>query len=473
MASKRNRFLKCFFASFALGASLIGCSKSADEVDKGWSPAIAISSSTAGFGGAPRLHKYEDTLVGIQVLHGGAAQILMLSQRTGAWSATNISGPPNDDGWLGLWGAAGIEPQTGRIVLPGGYAENERLLMKAFFGKLTEYGSLRETIGRTWFTDKKALLGDTSTNVTLNHPVGPSRGHNRSGAIMAKAMVSSAETVIPFTFEAVTYFETPGRYRGKTYVRKGVEGGPFANGVLVSPDLGKTWRLEMVSNQRGRVPALCQTTGYLYYFAGPYPLWFSRKAANAETWETPRQITKTSHGFDAFYGVAGDGDTARICWMDRRHNKWRFSFDEPAPVNSDIYYRRRKDGAAGWDKEVWLSKGLMYCYAPTIAAEGDHVVVVWAGIRKAGRWHGGYGPNDIFYVTSKDAGKTWARPMRVTDGAKDGSTAGMPQIALLNGVIHLVYIQGKPQPRAELAPGLTKLGMDPWPIFYQRRDFPK
>ena len=387
----------------------------------------------------------------------------------GAWSPLPAPHVPNDY----LWAFAAVDPRNGRVMLPNGYVENEQLVLKALLGALAETHGLRDTSERRWLTEKSALLGDTPPNVTLNRPPPPRFDHpNREGVRLSTGIVKGADMYVPFSLDAFTYLETPVRYQGKTLLRKRFETEPFANGVFYSSDLGKTWRLEMISNKRGLAPALCQTTGYLYYFSGPFPLWFSRKAGNAEVWESPQPITKTSHGIGAFYGVAGDGDTAHICWMDRRHNKWRFSFNEPAPINSDIYYRRRKDGDAEWNKEVWLSKGLMYCYAPTIAAVGDKVVVVWAGIRKAGRWHYQYGPNDIYYVTSKDGGKTWTRPLKVTDGAKDGSTAGMPQVALLNGTIHLLYTQGSPRAAAELSPGLTKLGMDPWPIYYTQRAFP-
>jgi len=134
--------------------------------------------------------------------------------------------------------------------------------------------------------------------------------------------------------------------------------------------------------------------------------------------------------------------------------------------------RRRKDADPDWSKDVLLSKGLLYSYAPTISTEGDNVVVVWAGIRTADKQHTDKGPNDIYYVTSKDGGKIWTDPIKVTDGAKDGITAGMPQVALLNGVIHLLYTQGKSAKATELSPGLTKLGGEPWPIYYTQRPFP-
>jgi hypothetical protein len=50
-------------------------------------------------------------------------------------------------------------------------------------------------------------------------------------------------------------------------------------------------------------------------------------------------------------------------------------------------------------------------------------------------------------------------------------TAGHPQVMLLNGVIHLFYIQGK-MDLQQLSPGLTKLNQPPWPIYYTQRPFP-
>ena len=120
-----------------------------------------------------------------------------------------------------------------------------------------------------------------------------------------------------------------------------------------------------------------------------------------------------------------------------------------------------------------LSKGLLYAYAPTISAEGDKVVVAWAGIQTTDKQHTDMGPNDIYYVTSKNGGKTWTDPMKVTDGAKDGFTSGMPQVALLNGTIHLLYTQGQLEKPNQLSPGLTRLNQPPWPIYYTQRPFPE
>jgi Neuraminidase (sialidase) len=73
-------------------------------------------------------------------------------------------------------------------------------------------------------------------------------------------------------------------------------------------------------------------------------------------------------------------------------------------------------------------------------------------------------PNDIYYVTSKDGGKTWAKPLKVTDNVKDGIRTSGPQVAVQNGVIHLFYVQGKEDRH------LSRQA--PWPVYYQQRPFP-
>jgi hypothetical protein len=97
-------------------------------------------------------------------------------------------------------------------------------------------------------------------------------------------------------------------------------------------------------------------------------------------------------------------------------------------------------------------------------------VVAWAGAKNDKEGRTEYGPSDVYYVTSRDGGKTWTKPMQITDGFKDGITSGRPQVALHNGVIHLFYIQGNLN--FKKSAGMVKLNQPPWPIYYQQRPFP-
>lgn len=431
---------------------ITGCRESAEQVDRNWTPPVAIASSLGGLGGAIVLHKCQDTLIGIQV-HRGSVQLRELKIEKNSWLELPVGEVSRGYPWYG----AAFDPEARRVLLPQGYAENEQLILKVLMGTLTERGQLRDIMERTWMTEKKMLLGDTGPDVRMT-----STGM-REDVGLGLSIVNGSNIFVPYAFHATTFFGNS------------ISNGPFANGVLHSSDSGKTWRLERVSAWEGWAPAIYRTEERMYYFA-TYPLriWSSGKPAESDKWDDPTLVTKTlSIATLSSYDAAADGGMAHICWMDRRHDKWRFNPTGPRIENCDIYYRRRKDTDSEWSKEVHLSKGLLYCYAPTIAAEGDNVVVVWAGIRDAGKQHTDMGPNDIYYVTSRDGGNTWTYPLKITDGAKDGSVVGMPQLALLNGTIHLLYIQGSRGASTELSPGLTRLGNDPWPIYYTQRPFPK
>ena len=159
-----------------------------------------------------------------------------------------------------------------------------------------------------------------------------------------------------------------------------------------------------------------------------------------------------------------------VCWLDSRHERRRANPVYPGRENYEVAYCHRKDSDASWSKDVILSKGLLYAYSPSISVEGENIVVAWAGANdKDG--HNEFWPNDIYYAISKDGGNTWTKPVRITEGFKDGITSGRPQVALHNGVIHLFYIQGKLN-YEEVSAGMVKLNQPPWPIYYTQRPFP-
>jgi hypothetical protein len=234
--------------------------------------------------------------------------------------------------------------------------------------------------------------------------------------------------------------------------------------------------MERISDSQAFLPSICRSKGYYYYFAAsPSPkkgqgfeLCFARKPVTDSSWEEPKAVTKF---FDNLYVAASQDDTIHLCWLDARHEKRTGNAVYPHEGNYEVAYSQRKDSDNSWSKEIILSEGLLFTFSPSMSVEGDKIVIAWAGIQRAGVWHTPFDPNDIYYVTSKDGGKTWTEPLRVTDNIKVGVTAGDPQVVLLNGKIHLTYIQGKMNLKQE-SPGLTKLNQPPWPIYYMQRPFP-
>ena len=438
--------------SFLLAAGLLlsGCDKLSDQRDHGWTSPIVVTSSKDSLVGGVNPYKWHNAIIVLQGLDDGTARCFLMNRDSNSWSEVHITGVPQ--GYF--WANPAVDQANDRIFFEQGYMENEHLVMDILIGHMIVAGSItvQNAEKETWITDKKSIFGDTPPTVKLNDHPG-----KRNWPSLGSGLIEGSDMYIPYCINGIT-------------VTTHSKDSPFNSGVFHSSDSGKTWRMEKISDRGVEGIYLRKTSGYYYYFGGIYPLWFTRKAADAGKWEEPKTITKTLSMYGDF-DVASDGDTVHLCWMDRRHNKWRFNIDAPPIENDDIVYCHRKDSDSRWSKNIDLSKGVLYCYAPSISVEGNNVVVAWAGIQNAGKYHTDYNPNDIYYVISKDGGNTWTKPLKVIDGAKDGMTAGHPQVMLLNGVIHLFYIQGKMNLQ-QLSPGLTKLNQPPWPIYYTQRPFP-
>jgi hypothetical protein len=444
----------CFLSAIGF---LIGCNKASDQTDCGWTSPTVVTSSKDSLVGGVNVYKWHDTIIVLQGMDDRSARCFLMGRNSNSWSEVSLLGVPRGDYY---WAEPDMDQTNDRVAFEQGYMEDNQLKMGVLLGDLTVSGNVvvQNGMERKWQEDKKALFGETDTNVSLNGP------WKRNWPRLGVGVIKGSDIYLPYCVN------------GETLTSGGFVNSPFNNGVFHSGDSGITWQKEQIgSSFEAEEPSVFSTKSYYYYFAtrglnNGYELWFSRKPVESGTWDEPKPITKTYATVFGSYVAVAAGDTVHLCWMDCRHNKWRFNIDMPNVENDDIVYCHRKDSDSDWSKNVILSKGVLYSYPPSMSAEGDKIVVAWAGIPTAGKWHTDNDPNDVYYVTSKDGGKTWTKPLKVTDGVKDGMTAGHPQVMLLNGVIHLFYIQGKMD--LQQVGGLTKLNQPPWPIYYTQRPFP-
>jgi BNR/Asp-box repeat. len=446
-------FLICAFAV------LFGCSKQGEQLDHGWTPPVKVTDSIDSLAGGVALYKCLDSIVALQ----SPTRCFFMDRNTrgnDSWREVPLTGFSPEYTF-----DPAIDQPSGRIVFDQSYVENEQLEMNALFVRMTKSGKVQIEAERKWTVDKKALFGDTGINVKLAYST--AKRHVLGG--LGTGVINDTDVYLPYCINGETY-------HGKIV---NVDDGPFNNGIFRSTDFGMTWQMERISSDfRAFDPLVSKSKTHYYYFATRivpahgYQLWFSRKSVEGSSWDAPKTVTKPFATAYGRYAAVSEDNTVHVCWMDCRHNMWRFNIDGPPIENDDIVYRHRKDSDKDWSKDAVLSKGLRYSYPPSMSAEGNKVVVTWAGIRSAGKVHSEYDPNDIYYVTSKDGGETWAKPLKVTDKAKEGIVSGKPQVMLLNGVIHLFYIQGALGNPEQLSPGLTRLKEAPWPIYYQQRPFP-
>jgi hypothetical protein len=435
---------------------IIGCRKQPVVFAQGWSAPTQIAESDDSLGGGLVLYKWHKSIFALKSQRNGVAKCFLLNSNDSSWAEVPFTGVPH--GYL--WYRPAIDQNGDKVFFEQNYTENDQLVISLLLGQIVIKNglSVQGVTEKKWIIGSKALFGKTS-NVRLTERPG-----TRGWPIFGIGVIDGPDLNIPFSLGGFTINE-----KGVAVSR-----GPYVNGIFHSTNSGETWRIERTFDFQAWSPSVCRSDGRCYYFAvkgvrnQKDQLWFTQKPSGDNSWANPETITKT-YGSD--YIAMPQYDTVHLFWLDARHEKRTGNPVYPYAGNYEVTYSQRKDSDADWSKEVNLSKGLLYSYRPSVSVEGDKIVVAWAGVQTAGVWHAPHDPNDIFYVTSRDKGNTWTKPLRVTDNIKAGVTAGDPQVVLLNGIIHLTYIQGKLNLKRE-SPGLTKLNQPPWPIYYTQRPFP-
>jgi len=338
--------------------------------------------------------------------------------------------------------------------------ENDQMVMHAIIVRITGKGEIQVDAKRKWTIGSRSLFGETNQNIHLE-----SAGQN--GLLnISIGDANGQDLYIPYSLWGCTDLN-----RATT-----VEG-PYYNGVLHSTNFGISWQLEKISDFRTWGPIFCKTKNYYYFFSCKFGevnkgliLWSSRKPVSGGEWNAPETVKKPLPYGGCFVALT-EGDAVHVCWLDNRHEKRYLNINLLPPNlfsdfgNYEIAYRQLKDSDVDWSKDVILSEGVFNSYNPSMSVDGDKIAIAWSGNQNThDHWH--MGPLDIYYVTSKDGGKTWAKPLKVTDTAKDGLETSAPQVAVQNGIIHLFYVQGKENPHLHVG------NQGPWPVYYQQRPFP-
>lgn len=427
---------------------------------QGWSEPVTITHSKDSLVGRVILYRWHNTIIALQGQDDNSAKCFLMNSNN-AWSEAPLTGVPRGYSW----DLPALDEASDKVFFEHNYVEYDQLIMDVLVGRMTlgESFAVQDSSEKKWVTSAKGLFGDTYTNdIRLTERLGT----RRQLTLGIGFNINGQELYIPCCLGG---FTNDGK--GVALAR-----GPYKDGVLRSIDSGINWHLETISDLQAWSPSVCKTKDYYYFFSASLApergeadqLWFARKSVAAELWDAPNTVIKT---FGNYYIAMSQDDIVHLCWLDNQNEKRMGNQTYSHQGNYEVAYFQRKDSDSSWSKHIILSKGLLYAFSPSMSVEGNKIVIVWAGVQTAGVWHSPSDPNDIYYVTSKDGGKSWTEPLRVTDNVKSGITAGNPQVILLNGVIRLTYIQGKLNLKQE-SPGLTKLNQPPWPIYYTQRPFP-
>ena len=443
--------------------ALSGCTKKSPQIDQGWTPPFRVTESQNALDGGGDLYKWHDTMILLQQRYDWRAKsstcsiMIRNNDPSNSWTQLPLSGVPSGYNFYD----PAFDEASDKIMFDQGYIEHDQLMMSAIFVRLPGSRVIQVGAESRWTTDVTGLFGEARPNVRLAEFNEPGK---RTWPALGNGILYGSSLDFPCCIEGFTYNQA-----GVAVAR-----GPNANGVFHSADSGSTWQMELISEFEAFSPSVCKTKGYCYYFANGgmgmqrgFVLWFSRKPIEGSSWDAPKVVAKTvAYGVNEQHSIVTESDTIHICWLDSRHEKRTWNFAHPRRGNYEVAYCQRKDSVTSWRKDIILSSGVMFSRSPSMSVDGNQIVVAWAGAQTAHAWGFNVDPSDIYYASSKDGGRTWARPLKITDGAKDGITSGRPQVAVKAGVIHLFYVQGKWDQNSQVH------SQGSWPVYYQQRPFP-
>jgi len=139
-------------------------------------------------------------------------------------------------------------------------------------------------------------------------------------------------------------------------------------------------------------------------------IYYQHSTDGGVTWDKPVRLTQPD-STACRPSIAASGRYVHVTWLDNRDARQKPGWDW------EIYYKRSTDGGATWGPDVRMSDTPWHSRHPQIVAlPDDRVCCIWEdGQAWDGKTSRGWSGDGAMYVAvSKDAGKTWAAPKRIT-----------------------------------------------------------
>jgi len=210
--------------------------------------------------------------------------------------------------------------------------------------------------------------------------------------------------------------DTPGDY--EIYHKKSTDGGvswlsakrlTWADGFSAWPDMAAS------------------ATGDLHIVwsddpSGSKEIYYKKSSNSGATWSTMKRLTWACVGLETLDLVADPSSCLQLIWL------------ADSSGNSDLYYKRSKDGGDSWtaaERLTWTS-GSGACPAITADPSGP-LSVVWSD-NTPGNW-------EVYYKKSADGGLTWTSSTRLTWGS--GYSYSPALVVDSSGLVHLVWEDGE------------------------------
>ena len=212
---------------------------------------------------------------------------------------------------------------------------------------------------------------------------------------------------------------------------------PAEYGFFSSTNGGFSWeRIGLPTFTNGGFNIIVVTANQLHLVSTDYGrIMCSTRLLGGADWSKPKMLTDTVQA-GRFLTEAAD-DTLHLCWMDMRLKRGLGFFIygdwDIGRANNQVFYRNYRETVGRWGKERKLSGNLSHCESPSMSVEGERIVVAWHNIETL------YTRAAIYYVASKDNGRTWSRPMKIENSENLAGAYPCPKVILYQGVIHVFY----------------------------------
>ncbi|OGD20219.1 MAG: hypothetical protein A2Y69_06705 [Candidatus Aminicenantes bacterium RBG_13_59_9] len=192
-----------------------------------------------------------------------------------------------------------------------------------------------------------------------------------------------------------------------------------------STDGGATWSaaktLAWTSGQSVRPAIAIDSTDTIHVVwqddsSGNSEIYYKRSKDGGTTWSAIQNLSSTLGGSMSPATAIGSGDSVHVVWQ------------ESTPGNWEIYYKKSTDGGSTWNAARRLTWTDGESLNPAIAS-GDNIHIVWEDEAP--------GNYEIYYKRSTDGGTTWGSAKRLT-WTSAGSFA--PTIAMgTSGQVHVAW----------------------------------
>jgi len=198
---------------------------------------------------------------------------------------------------------------------------------------------------------------------------------------------------------------------------------------IKSTSSGATWQTaKRLTNTTGESynPEIAVSDANVYVVwqddtLGTGNIYFRKSTDSGTTWQTAKRLTNNI-GDCWSPSIAASGSNVYVVWQD------------DAPGNEEIYFRKSTDGGATWQSKMRLTNNTGVSLIPEIIVNGSNVYVVWYDNTFGGNY-------DVYLRKSTDYGVTWQTQKRLTNNIGDSS---IPNIAFSGSNVYVVWCDATP-----------------------------